>query len=426
MSERTGRKMDYLAEPRREIPIIADVDVLVCGGGVAGVAAAVSAARNGAEVMLVERYGFLGGLVTAALVITTPPLDNGINAEICEKLIAKKTYQKCSNPGDDPATSNLTAIDPEIFKHELGTMLIEQEVKLLLHTYIVQSVMEDNVIKGVIIENKAGRQAILADIVIDATGDGDVSAFSKASYETAKTPLPMTMMFNMADVDTGKVLARIGDWGKLRQLIEKAVKNGQLSFDLGLYSAGYAPGLYAANLCYPGEINVWSGSLYDKNGLDPKELTEAEIITREHVMKLASYLINNVEGFEKSRIEYTSTQVGVRETRRIKGGITPSLNEVKTDKFPDTVAKPYIKAEMRVPYRSLVPQGVDNLLVAGRCISAQQDAMTQLRLIPPCLVTGQAVGTAAALALQTNSSPGKLDVTLIQNTLRSQGMDLGL
>ena len=143
-------------------------------------------------------------------------------------------------------------------------------------------------------------------------------------------------------------------------------------------------------------------------------------------MKLVNFLKKNLQGFEKSRIEYTSTQVGVRETRRIKGGITPSLSEVKTEKFPDTVAKPYIQAEMRVPYRSLVPQTVENLLVAGRCISAQQDAMTQLRLIPPCLVTGQAAGTAAALALRENTTPRQLDVSLIQETLSKQGMDLGL
>jgi len=418
--------MDYITEPERKTPIVADVDLLVCGGGIAGVAAAVSAARNGAKVMLVERYGFLGGLVTAALVITTPPLNNGINLEIYEKLMARGVYRKCTDPGDDPATSNLIAIDPEIFKYELVRMLIEQDVKLLLHTYIVHSLVEANVIRGVVIENKAGRQAILAKMVVDASGDGDVSAFAKAPYETAETPLPMTMMFNMVDVDTKKALAKIGNWGNLRKLVEQAIKNGELSFDLGLYSAGYAPGLYAANLCYPGEMNVWSGSLYGKNGLNPEELTEAEIITREHVMKLANFLKSNLQGFEKSRIEYTSTQVGVRETRRIKGGITPSLSEVKTEKFPDTVAKPYIQAEMRVPYRSLVPQTVENLLVAGRCISAQQDAMTQLRLIPPCLVTGQAAGTAAALALRENATPRQLDVSLIQETLSKQGMDLGL
>jgi len=418
--------MDWITEAERKVPIVANVDLLVCGGGVAGAAAAICAVRNGASVLLIERYGFLGGMVTAALVITTPPLNNGINLEIYKKLMDRGACRECTNLGDDPATQNLTAIDPEILKHELVGMLMEQAVKLLLHTYIVQSIVEDNVIKGVIIENKAGRQAILAKIVVDATGDGDVSALAKAPYETAETPLPMTMMFNMVGVDIKKVIAKIGSWGNLRKFVEQAVKNGELSFDLGLYPCGNAPGLHAANLCYPDEISVWSGSLFGMNGLNPEELTKAEIITREHVIKLANFLKKNLQGFEKSRIEYTSTQVGVRETRRITGGISPSLSEIKTNKFYDTVAKPYVESEMRVPYRSIVPQEVENLLVAGRCISAQQDAMVQLRLIPACLVTGQAAGTAAALALRENITPRRLNVSLIQKTLTNQGMNLDL
>lgn len=418
--------MRWIAEPERKTPVVDDVDILVCGGGVAGVAAATAAARNGAKVLLIERYGFLGGLATGGLVITTPPLNNGINAEIRQRLEDWRTYLECTSLGDDPATQGLIAVDPEVLKYELVRMLLEEDVKLLLHTYIVQSIVEDSSVKGVIIENKAGRGAILARMVVDATGDGDVSASSKAPYEMAETPLPITLMFNMVDVDTGKAIDQIGNWGNLRKLVEGAVKSGELSFDLGLYSQGYAPGLYAANLCYPGEINVWSGSLFGVSGLDPNDLTKAEIITREHAMRLANFLKKNLSGFEKSRIEYTATQVGVRETRRVVGAISPSLDEVITEKFSDTVAKPYAHKEMRVPYRSLVPQKVENLLVAGRCISAKQDAMVQLRLIPVCFVTGQAAGTAAALALRGGVTPRQLDVSLLQKTITSQGMALGL
>ena len=143
-------------------------------------------------------------------------------------------------------------------------------------------------------------------------------------------------------------------------------------------------------------------------------------------MRLVGFLRKAVRGFESSRIEYTATQVGIRETRRVLGAISPSLDEVKNNRFHDTVAKPYADTEMRVPYRSLVPQRVENLLVAGRCISAQQDAMVPLRLIPVCLVTGQAAGTAAALAIKENVAPRQLDVALLQRTLASQGMELGL
>jgi len=355
--------VDWITETERKIPVVADVDVLVCGGGVAGVAAAVCAARNGASAMLVERYGFLGGMATAGLVITTPPLTNGINVEISNKLVERDVYRRCLHPGEDPAQSDLTAFDPEILKYCLQAMLLDERVRLLLHTYIAQTIVEDSTVKGVVIENKAGRQAILARMVIDATGDGDVAAFANAPYEMAETPLPLTLMFNMVDVDIKKALGQIRHWGNFR---------------------------------------------------------------REHVMRLVGFLRKGVRGFEASRIEYTATQVGIRETRRILGAISPSLNEVKNNKFHDTVAKPYADTEMRVPYRSLVPQRLENLLVAGRCISAQQDAMVPLRLIPVCLVTGQAAGTAAALAVKDNVAPRQLDVPLLQRTLINQGMNLGL
>jgi hypothetical protein len=281
-------------------------------------------------------------------------------------------------------------------------------------------------IKGVIVENKGGRSAILGKMIIDATGDGDVSASAGAPYEMAKDPLPVTLMFNMINVDTKKAMKQIGNWGNLRKLVEEAVKSGELSFDLELYTKGFAPGLFAADLCYPGEINVWSGSLLGVNCLDPDQLTKAEIVTREHSMRLAAFLKNKLHGFEESRIEYTATQVGVRETRRVVGGLIPSLHDVMTQEFGDTIAKPYLHREMRVPYRSLVPQEVENLLVAGRCISAKQDAMVQLRLIPVCFSTGQSAGTAAALALRENTTPRELDVSAIQETLVQQGMALGL
>ena len=418
--------MKWITEAERKTPVVDNVDVLVCGGGVAGVAAAVAAARNSAKVLLIERYGFLGGLATGGLVITTPPLNNGINSEIRKKLEDAKTYQKCRNAGDDPAAEGLVAVDPEVLKYELMNMLLAQDVKILFHTYIVQSIVEEDAIRGVIVENKAGREAILARVVIDTTGDGDVSASAKAPYEMAEDPLPITLMFNMADVDTEKSLEQIGNWGKLRKFVEEAVNSGELSFDLGLYPKGWAPGVFAADLCYPGEINVWSGSMFGVNGLNPEDLTKAEITTREHAMRLAAFLKKKLSGFEKSRIEYTASQIGVRETRRIRGAISPSLHNVMTEKFDDTVAKPYQHREMRVPYGSLVPQKIENLLVAGRCISAQQDAMVQLRLIPVCLVTGEAVGIAAAIASENGITPRQVDVSLLQKTLMSQGMDLGL
>ena len=188
--------MEWISEPERKIPVIDNVDLLVCGGGFAGVAAAISAAKNGVKVMLLEKYGFLGGLVTAALVITTPPLNNGLNIEICRRLKEKSVYARCENSGEE---IELNALDPEVVKYELFHMLQEQGVDFLLHTYIAGSITEGNLIKGVIVENKAGRQAILAQIVVDATGDADVAAFAGAPFRLVRKP--MTMMFNMVGVD---------------------------------------------------------------------------------------------------------------------------------------------------------------------------------------------------------------------------------
>jgi ribulose 1,5-bisphosphate synthetase/thiazole synthase len=416
--------MDWITEPERQTPVIGNVDLLVCGGGFAGVAAAVCAAENGAKVLLLEKYGFLGGLVTAALVITTPPLNNGINMEIASRLKEKAVYAPCRHSGKDTEWLEMRAMDPELVKYELVRMLQEKDIDILLHTYIVGTVMEDNAVKGVILESKGGRQAILAKMVVDATGDADIAAFSSAPFRVVKKP--MTMMYNMVGIDVERVLGKIGNWSNLKTLVKEGIDKGELPFDLGIYPEFGAPGVHAEELVYDGEINVWSGMLLGMNGIDPNDLTKAEIITREHVMRLTTFLKNSVPGFENSRIEYTATQVGVRATRQIMGGASPSMDDVKTNKFHDTVVKPYAKSEMRLPYGSILPQNVENLLVAGRCISAEEEAMGLLRLIPVCSATGQAAGTAAALALKQGIAPRALDLSLLQKTLQEQGMDLGL
>lgn len=416
--------MDWINEPERQIPVIATTDVLVCGGGVAGVAAAVCAARNGAHVTLIEHYGFFGGMATAGLVITTPPLNNGINIEIAKRMKDRGVFRKCFNPGEDPAQSNLTAFDPEFLKFDLQQMLVEANVQILLHTHATQVIKSGQTIDSVLVENKGGRYAIKAKVIVDATGDGDVAFFAGAPFDIAADPLPITLMFNMVDVDINRVLQHIGHWGNLRKHVRQAIEEGELQYDFGLEPSKWAPGLYAANTVYDNEINVWTGNLYSKNAIDPNDLTEAELISRDHTMRLAQFLKSNIPGFEHSRIEYTATQVGVRETRRIHGGAMPSLQEVQTIDFPDTAVKPYVNNSMRVPYRSLVPESVGNLLVVGRCISAQQDAMVQLRLIPSCFATGQAGGTAAALCVRENVLPHKIDVTLLQKAIFQQGMSL--
>jgi len=416
--------MSWIVEPERKTPVAAEVDVLVCGGGFAGVAAAVCAARNGAQVLLIERYGFLGGLVTGGLVITTPPLDNGINREIAQRLQKKQVYVPLRTPGAEMMDLKMRAIDPEAVKYELVQMLREQNVRLLFHTLIVGSVVAKNVVQGILIENKAGRQAVLAKMVVDATGDADVAAFAQAPFRVVKKPI--TMMFNMVDVDTEKVLAHIGNWSNLKQVVTQAVERGELAFELGTSLEWGTPGVHAECLIHPGEINVWSGNLRGVDALDPAQLTEAELITRDHVMRLVDYLRKRIRGFDKSWVDCTAPMLGVRATRQIVGAMAPNMRDVRQNKFVDTVAKPYSEDAIRLPYGSLLPQRVENLLVAGRCISAEEEAMGQLRLIPVCSATGQAAGTAAALAAREGVTPGKLDISHLQRVLTDQGVDLGL
>jgi hypothetical protein len=414
--------MGWIIEPERQTPVVADIDILICGGGFAGVAAAVSAAKNGIKSLLLEKDGFLGGLCTGGLVITTPPLDNGFNLEMGRRLKEKSVYAPCRRSGAELTAQNLHAIDPEIVKYELVRMLQENNVDLLLHTYIVGPIMEGNMVRGIIMENKAGRQAIRAKMVVDATGDADIAAAAGAPFRLARKP--MTMMFNMAGVNTEKALAYFGNWGGVRKVVKEAIDKGALIFDLGLYPEFGAPGVNIENLVYPGEINVWSGNLLGMDGVNPKDLTQAELITREHVMRLANFLKKNVPGFENSRIECTAAYVGVRATRNIIGEASPTIEEVKNRGFEDTVVRPYMKSGMRLPYGCLLPQKVENLLVAGRCISAEEEAMGQLRLIPVCSATGEAAGTAAALALKQGVSPRHLKVSLLQRTLIEQGVNL--
>lgn len=236
----------------------------------------------------------------------------------------------------------------------------------------------------------------------------------------------MTMMFNMVGVDVKRALAKLGNWGNIRKLVKEAIDRGELNFELGIYRDFGAPGVSAEKLVHDGQVNVWSGNLLDMDGTDPRDLTRAEVITREHVMRLANFLKKNLQGFAKSRIEYTATQVGVRATRQIIGESVPTMDEVNNRIFHDTIAKPYAHSKMRLPYGSILPQKVENLLVAGRCISAQEEAMGQLRLIPVCSATGEAAGAAASIALQQGITPRQLDRWLLQKKLQDQGVDLGL
>lgn len=418
--------METIREEPRETPVVAESDVLVCGGGVAGVAAACLAARLGARVMLLERYGFLGGLVTQSLVITTPPLNNGFGAEVASRLEAQDAYSLVVNQSTDYAALRFHAIEPELLKYELGRMLVEAHVQCQFHTFVVGALVDESVVGGVIVESKAGRAAVRAKVIVDATGDADLCALAGAAWAVPAVPPPSTLMFNMVGVDSDRALAEIGNWSNLRQIVKEACDAGQLDFQLGLAMDRGAPGVFAQDLVHPGELNVWSGNLQGVNGLDPVDHTHAEFTCREHVMRLAAFLIGKVPGFERARVEYTATLTGVRGTRVAQGTLAPTMDDMLATVYADTVAKPYAHTPLRVPYRSLLPRDVGQLLVAGRCLSADPDGIGMLRLIPPCFATGHAAGVAAGLAVRLGCSPAELDIGALQDEVIRSGMDLAL
>ncbi len=420
--------MEFITEPERRTQVIEDVDVLVCGGGFAGVAAAVAAARNGASVMLIERYGFLGGLATGALVITTPPLNNGINREIARRLMKWGSYapdaaqEAATESSDDvDGLSGLLPYDPETTKIELVRMLQDQQVKILFHAYVVGAACSDRHIEAAMVETKAGRSAVRARVFVDATGDADIAVHAGAPVREVTRPI--TMMFNMADVDTEKALGHLGSWNALKQVVRDAVKTGSLNLTQGIDPDFGAPGIYAANLIHKGQIGVWGGMLYSDRILDPVERTRAEITTRDEAFILARFLKANVPGFENARLEQMSTEVGVRATRNLEGRYVPTKEEIVHGRFPDTVVRPYRRQNLAVPYRSLVPKKVENLVVAGRCISADDAIMGRLRLIPVCSATGEAAGVAAAMAVAQKTTIPDVDVAQLREKLAGQGVE---
>ena len=232
------------------------------------------------------------------------------------------------------------------------------------------------------------------------------------------------MMFNMADVDTEKALKYLGNWNALKKVVRKAMKDGKLPFSQKTEPDFGAPGIFAANLVHKGQIGIWGGMLYSDRILDPGEKTKAEIVTRNEAFLLARYLSKEVPGFENARLEQMSTEVGIRATRNLDGLYVPSKEEVTRGEFPDTVVRPYRGKNLALPYRSLLPQRIGNLLVAGRCISADDAIMGRLRLIPVCSATGEAAGVAASLAVKQSVDAPSVDTGQLQSILRDQGVHL--
>jgi len=379
-----------IIEAERAVPVVRDVDVLVVGGGTAGVPAALAAARLGARTMLVEKFNSFGGAITSGLTITLPacPLVGAIFNELLRRLQDK--YNGVATRATDP---KFVVLDQELYKYEAILMLEEAGAEMLLNTFAVDAVVESGKVAGVVIENKSGRQAIRAKVTIDCTGDADVAFRSGA--DTAKVPkeelLPITLMWLGANVDT------LGD--------ERD--------DLG----------GVATIMHDSEVNVWGGNRPGFDGSDAWDLTEAEIELRKEGVGQWLHRRANSAAWAKSYISFMAPHLGVRETRQLVGQLVVTDEEFQEADFPDSIGT--TTSDKQLPYRALVPVERDGLLVAGRCVSVTPEVQHTIRIAPDCAMMGEAAGVAAAIGVSTGVEPRGVDVRALQQQLTKQGVHFG-
>ena len=410
-------------------------DVAVCGGGPGGICAAVSAARNGADTLLVERYGYLGGMATMALVFPFMTrfaggerIIDGVFQEIIERLDAKGGY---GGP-DRPAM-----FDIETLKIVADEICLESGVRLLLHTMADGAEVGNGLIERVTIHNKSGEQGIKAGMYIDATGDADLAYLAGVPCEKGRASdgltKHMTINFRMAGVDR----SRMPDRAWITELYLKARAEGRI--DCPRNDVLWFPTMR------DDEIHFNTTRIIRADGTNAEDLTRAEIESRRQVMQFVEWLHGDVPGFENAFLQMTGAQIGIRESRRIVGEYVLTAEDLlSARKFDDCIARGSYNVDIHdpdgggtvikrlppgesydIPYRSLVPKGIDNLLIAGRPISSTHEAHSAIRVMPIAAAIGEAAGAAAALCVKNDTTPRKLDVAELQRVLLAQGANLG-
>jgi FAD dependent oxidoreductase len=440
------------------------IDVLVIGGGNAGCAAAVAAARHGAKTLLVERYGFLGGTATAAMVgpwmtfhSGSKRIVGGIAQELVERLV-----RKGGSPGhvldSSDYVSTITPFDPEIHKAVLFEMMHEAGVDLLLHAYFLRALMREGGVEGATFATVAGEREYRAAYTIDTTADAYVAASAGVATQQGDERgrvQPASLMFRLSHVDLSKTATYVRMHpdqmrtslkaherlapamtavAGLYDLWNDALEHGEVSVPRELVSFFISP--------YPDEVTVNMTRVTNVDPLNPDDLTRAEVQAREQVMQLLEFFRKRVPGFEDARIAATGTQIGIRESRRIVGEYTLTRDDVlQARRFEDAVARSAYPIDIHnpsgsgtvthrlpagesyeIPYRCMVPASVDRLLVAGRCISTTHEALASTRLTPTVMSLGQAAGTAAALARQSGKRMREIDTKALRSMLVDDGV----
>jgi hypothetical protein len=414
-------------------------EIAVVGGGPAGLGAAIAAARMGRDVVLVERYGHLGGLATGGLVLLWDDMDDGhgpavggIAAEMLARLEAEEGA--VLPPAADLRRTDETAwwawapwgfgdwqvggpspwpimhaasVDAEALKRLAPRMAREAGVKLWLHRWAVGALTDDGRVTGVLLESKAGRGALGAQVTVDATGDGDL--FATAGAEHTVGQMPLTLAHRLGGVDVERTLAFQREEPKRHRVLNRQARE--------LLGTTYER--WWLRTVQPGVVWCNCPTFSPADGLDPAVLTCVEVEGRERIARALAFLRASVPGFEAAYVLETAPQVGVRQTRLLRGEVIVTRADLRTgNRCEDSIGR---SRALHIPYRALLPRSIDGLLVAGRCYSATPQAQALSREIAPCFVMGQAAGVAAALAVEAGVAPRGVDVAKLQDALRAQG-----
>lgn len=445
--------------PQQTIELLLDTDVIVVGGGTTGPFAAISAARQGKRVVLIERFGSLGGNLTLGL--NTKPsgaLLGGLPLEVWN--LARSTgaagvdYMATSKTGGVKIAS---PCDPEIMKMLLTRLCVDAGVQILFETFVSAPVVENGTVTGVIVESKAGRKYISGRVVVDCSADADIAVMAGAPYIMGSggdemTMQPVSMYYTMSDVDIGH-LAR---WAATSDDIPaRAIPDNDEGLRYGLWLTGFN-GMMKQFEAETGQklqrenitLKTANGLMYvnatrvrDVDVFSPLEFTAAVVECYRQIEAVTGFLKSRVPGFEHARIAQIAPVLGVRETRHIQGEYTLTGSDALEGRhFEDSIAADASALDIHdpkgsdvdfrglqpyeIPYRCLLPLKVEQVLVAGRCISADHTAHARARNMPACMATGQAAGIAAALAVTHGTTVRAVDVASVQAALRAMKMPL--
>ncbi|MDF3056539.1 MAG: FAD-dependent pyridine nucleotide-disulfide oxidoreductase [Rariglobus sp.] len=429
------QSQDFYCEPQKKLRVLDRADVLVLGGGPGGLGAAISAARNGARTILVERTGSFGGNWTAGILgaIMPSPHVHGIFKELVTHLANRNSWYQWGDTYGGGGT-----YDIETAKKILDDVVTSAGIIPYFYTNFSDVIRDGSQVKGVIVESKQGREVIWADQIIDSTGDGDVSVRAGACYEQGRqgdaAMQPMTMIFIMDQVDNDSISPWWHEQPECHQAWKEAKTRGEVTVP--------REDVLAFQMPRKGQWSINTTRILGKDGTRIRDLTDATIEARRQVAEVVAFLKKYIRGFERAVLSETAPFIGVRETRRIHCDYTITADDILTcPKFDDCLARgsnfidihnpkgegttlvhPPKGAWYEIPYRSIRVKGIDNLLVASRCLDSTHEAHAAIRVTNQVMAIGEGAGTAAALCVKGGfSGTRELDPALLRQTLRANG-----